>query len=146
MCFARKKALCRNVVTMKKPPAAECSVYNVYNDACPARLVLDHLGDKWALLILDRLRHGPTRFNAIRRDVGGISQKVLSQVLKRLERDGMITRSAYPTVPVTVEYALTALGETLKERVGPLLHWAEENMDGIRVAQDAYDAQAGREA
>lgn len=138
------------MVTLKKPPAndsaslvapADCATYNVYNDGCPARLVLDHLGDKWALLVLDRLRHGPTRFNTIRRDISGISQKVLSQVLKRLERDGMISRTAYPTVPVTVEYALTALGETLKERVSPLLHWAEEHMPAIRDAQSAYDGR-----
>lgn len=101
--------------------------------------MLDHLGDKWALLVLDRLRDGPVRFNTIRRDISGITQKVLSQVLKRLERDGMLIRTAYPTVPVTVEYALTPIGETLKERVGPLLHWAEENMLAIRDAQVSYD-------
>lgn len=132
------------MVTLEKPPTPfisnpDCTAYNVYNDGCPARLVLDHLGDKWALLVLDRLRHGPTRFNTIRRDVGGISQKVLSQVLKRLERDGMLIRTAYATVPVTVEYALSELGETLTERVGPLLHWAEEHMPTIRSAQLAYD-------
>ncbi len=128
------------MVTLKKPPLmTDCAQFNVYNQGCPARLVLDHLGDKWALLILDRLRHGPVRFNAIRRDITGISQKVLSQVLKRLERDGIIARTAYPTVPVTVEYALTGLGDTLTAQVGPLLHWAEDNMPQIRAAQSAYD-------
>lgn len=113
--------------------------YDVYNSACPARSVLDHLGDKWALLILDRLGNGPTRFNALRRDVAGLSQKVLSQVLKRLERDGLVTRTVFPTVPVTVEYALTGLGECLNANVGPLLRWAEANMDQIRAAQVQYD-------
>ena len=120
---------------------SQCGVFNVYEQGCPARLVLDHLGDKWALLVLDRLRDGPVRFNAIRRDIKGVSQKVLSQVLKRLERDGMVVRTAFPTVPVTVQYALTELGQTLTARVGPLLHWAEENMTQIRTAQDAYDTR-----
>jgi len=128
------------MVTLQKPEGSSlCAGYNVYSSECPARTVLDHLGDKWALLILDRLQSGPTRFNVIRRDIQGISQKVLSQVLKRLERDGLVVRTAYPTVPVTVEYALTPLGETLTERVGPLLHWAQENMPVIRAAQDNYD-------
>lgn len=130
------------MVTPEKPPVTPCTAFNVYNDTCPARLVLDHLGDKWALLVLVLLRAGPTRFNAIRRDIGGISQKVLSQVLKRLERDGMVTRTAFPTVPVTVEYALTDIGRTLEARVGPVLHWAEEHMPAIREAQVAYDARA----
>jgi len=120
-------------------PTSDCAQFNVYNQGCPARLVLDHLGDKWALLVLDRLRDGPVRFNTIRRDINGVSQKVLSQVLKRLERDGMVARTAFPTVPVTVEYALTELGTTLTARVGPLLHWAEDNMTQIRAAQSAYD-------
>ena len=120
---------------------SQCGAFNVYDQGCPARLVLDHLGDKWALLVLDRLRDGPVRFNAIRRDINGVSQKVLSQVLKRLERDGMVVRTAFPTVPVTVEYALTELGTTLTARVGPLLHWAEENMNQIRASQEAYDAR-----
>ena len=130
------------MVTLEKlASSGDCSGFDVYNDGCPARLVLDHLGDKWALLVLGRLCEGPTRFNAIRRDIRGISQKVLSQVLKRLERDGMVQRTAYPTVPVTVEYALTDLGKTLKERVHPLLHWAEQHMPAIRQAQAAYDAR-----
>jgi DNA-binding HxlR family transcriptional regulator len=119
---------------LKKPPR-----FDVFDHRCPTRLVLDRLGDKWALLILDRLQEGPTRFNALRRDIQGSSQKVLSQVLKRLERDGIISRSAFPTVPVTVEYALTPLGITLNEAVASLTHWAEVNMSAISIAQQAYD-------
>lgn len=129
------------VTSQKLTPDDLCAGYNVYNNECPARLVLDHLGDKWALLILNRLRTGHTRFNVIRRDVQGISQKVLSQVLKRLERDGMILRTAYPTVPVTVEYALTPLGETLTESIRPLLHWAQDNALEITAAQAHYDVR-----
>ena len=113
--------------------------YNVYEDRCPTRLVLDRLADKWALLILDRLEDGPVRFNHLRRDIKGISQKVLSQTLKKLERDGLVTRTVTPTVPVTVEYALTPLGRALGETAAALTHWAEHNMDAILAAQAAYD-------
>lgn len=113
--------------------------YNIYEDRCPTRMVLDRLADKWALLILDRLRNAPVRFNHLRRDISGISQKVLSQTLKKLERDGLISRTVFPTVPVTVEYALTPLGQTLTETVSALAHWAELNMDAVFAAQEAYD-------
>ena len=113
--------------------------YNVYEDRCPTRLVLDRLADKWALLILDRLESGPVRFNHLRRDIKGISQKVLSQTLKKLERDGLLSRAVFPTVPVTVEYTLTPLGRTLTQTVAALAHWAEHNMDAVLAAQEAYD-------
>lgn len=129
------------MVTIRKPGEGP-QAYNVYDENCPARMVLDRLGDKWALLVLDRLRGDAVRFNGLRRDIGGISQKVLSQVLKRLERDGLVSRRAYATVPVTVEYALTPLGHTLTQTVALLLHWAEANMQAIRTAQIAYDQQA----
>lgn len=114
--------------------------FDVYHDLCPTRMVLDRLADKWALLIMDRLRGGPVRFNHIRRDIKGISQKVLSQTLKKLERDGLVSRTIFPTVPVTVEYALTPLGQTLTETVATLTHWAERNMEAVMAAQRAYDA------
>ena len=146
----RKRAPASNMVTRRKPRAdavekegemESCTDgFDVFRDACPARTVLDHLSDKWALLILDCLRSGPVRFNSLRREIDGISQKVLSQVLKRLQRDGLLTRTAYPTVPVTVEYALTELGRDLTCKVRPLLVWAEENMPAIQEAQVAYDA------
>lgn len=116
--------------------------YDVYEDRCPTRLVLDRLADKWALLILDRLHEGPVRFNQLRRDIKGVSQKVLSQTLKKLERDGLVSRAAFATVPVTVEYALTPLGRTLTETVAALAHWAERNMDAVLAAQAAYDGTA----
>ncbi|MBB4193329.1 DNA-binding HxlR family transcriptional regulator [Rhizobium aethiopicum] len=79
------------------------------------------------------------RFNHIRRDIKGISQKVLSQTLRRLERNGLISRTIFPTAPVTVEYALMPLGRTLTDTVSALAHWAEQNMDAIFAAQRAYD-------
>lgn len=135
------------MVTAGKPaqdsaPSSQGEEFNVFSECCPARLVLDHIGDKWALLILDRLRSGPVRFNALRREIRGISQKVLSQVLKRLERDGLLVRQVFATVPVTVEYSLSPLGVNLTETASLLTHWAEANMPAIRAAQEAYDAVA----
>lgn len=114
--------------------------YDVFDDRCPTRMVLDRLADKWALLVLDRLRDGPVRFNHLRRDIRGLTQKVLSQTLKRLERDGLIERTVRPTVPVSVDYALTSLGKTLTDTVAAFAHWAECNMDAVLAAQAAYDA------
>lgn len=119
--------------------------YNIYEDRCPTRQVLERLADKWALLILDRLEAGPQRFNELKREIKQITQKVLTQTLRKLERDGLITRTVYATKPVTVEYALTALGATLTEAVGALAHWAEKNMDAVAAAQAAYDAEEARQ-
>jgi len=115
--------------------------YDVYENRCPTRLVLDRLADKWALLILDRLQQEPVRFNQLKRDIKGISQKVLSQTLKKLERDGLLSRQVFATVPVTVEYSLTELGATLNESVSALAHWAEHNMDAVLAAQTEYDSR-----
>lgn len=115
--------------------------YNIYAKQCPTRMVLDRIADKWALLILDKLSDDAFRFNQLKRDITGISQKVLSQTLKKLERDGLLSRTAFPTVPVTVEYRLTPLGETLVDSVRALAHWAENNMDLVLEAQQAYDQQ-----
>ncbi|EPB6722125.1 winged helix-turn-helix transcriptional regulator [Vibrio fluvialis] len=115
--------------------------YDVYENRCPTRAVLDRIADKWALLILDKLRGEPVRFNHLKRDIKGISQKVLSQTLKKLERDGLVSRTVFPTVPVTVEYALTPLGTTLTDAVAALAHWAENNMDAVLKAQKSYDAK-----
>lgn len=113
-----------------------------FNARCPTRLVLDRVGDKWAVLIMILLADGPLRFNELRRRIENISQKMLSQTLKSLERDGLITRTAYPTVPVTVEYALTDLGHTLAATVDELRRWAETHIGAVQAAQEHYDAQA----
>ena len=116
--------------------------YNVYAAGCPTRLVLDRLADKWAVLILGRLDEAPLRFNHLRREIAGISQKVLSQTLKNLERDGLVARKAFPTVPVTVEYAITPLGLTLRDTLHALGRWAETHMDAVIAAQRQYDRRA----
>jgi DNA-binding HxlR family transcriptional regulator len=119
---------------------------NVYSADCPTRQILDRVGDKWAVLILLLLREQPTRFNQLRRTIEGISQKMLSQVLKSLERDGLIRRRAIATVPVTVEYSITPLGTTLAAAVDPLRDWAEHHLREVLVAQRRYDAQQKPEA
>jgi DNA-binding HxlR family transcriptional regulator len=114
---------------------------NAYAAECPTRQILDRVGDKWAVLILLLVRDEPMRFNALRRTIEGISQKMLSQVLKSLERDGLIKRRVFATVPVTVEYSITPLGQTLATAVDPLRDWAEQNLKEVLSAQRRYDAQ-----
>lgn len=113
---------------------------DAYDPDCPTRLMLDRIGDKWAILILLSLTDGPVRFNALRRRIGGISQKMLSQTLKSLERDGLITRTAIATVPVTVEYAMTPLAASLIAIIDDLAKWAETNVEQMMGAQRRYDA------
>jgi DNA-binding HxlR family transcriptional regulator len=116
--------------------------YDVYCEACPTRLVLDRLADKWVVLILGRLALQPMRFNQLRRDIQGVSQKVLSQTLKKLERDGLLQRRAFATVPVTVEYSITQLGQTLATRIAEIARWAEQHIEAVQAAQRRYDAAA----
>jgi DNA-binding HxlR family transcriptional regulator len=116
--------------------------YDVYAQNCPTRMVLDRLADKWSLLILGRLSTEVVRFNQLRREVQGISQKVLSQTLKKLERDGLVLRRAYPTVPVTVEYSLSPLGQTLAATIEPLSRWAESHIETVLAAQRHYDGRS----
>src|ERR1700710_1129483 len=114
---------------------------NAYSADCPTRQILDRVGDKWAVLILLLVRHEPMRFNALRRTIEGISQKMLSQVLKSLERDGLVRRRAIATVPVTVEYSITPLGLTLATALDPLRDWAEHHLKDVSAAQRRYDMQ-----
>jgi DNA-binding HxlR family transcriptional regulator len=116
--------------------------YDVYSIHCPTRLVLDRIADKWALLILRRIARGTVRFNQLRREIEGISQKVLSQTLKGLERDGLVHREAFATVPVTVEYSATSLGQTLTAAAAGISLWAESNIEAVLAAQARYDGGA----
>ena len=126
--------------------SANAKIPNAYSADCPTRQILDRVGDKWAVLILLLVRDEPMRFNALRRAIEGISQKMLSQVLKSLERDGLIRRRAIATVPVTVEYSITPLGLTLAAAVDPLRDWAEQNLKDVLAAQRRYDSQQKQEA
>jgi DNA-binding HxlR family transcriptional regulator len=115
---------------------------DVFSRNCPTRLVLDRIADKWALLLLRRLAGGPVRFNRLRREIDGVSQKVLSQTLKKLERDGLISRAVFPTVPVTVEYTITPLGATLTDAASAISLWAERNIDAVLESHRRYDSAA----
>ena len=122
--------------------AAHSKIPNAYSADCPTRQILDRVGDKWAVLILLLVRDEPMRFNALRRTIEGISQKMLSQVLKSLERDGLIKRRVFPTVPVTVEYSITPLGATLAQKIAAVTEWAEDNIEAVLDAQQRYDGRA----
>jgi DNA-binding HxlR family transcriptional regulator len=112
---------------------------NIYNPDCPSRVVLDRLSDKWTALIVLVLRDGPLRFSTLRTRVGGVAPKVLTETLRRLERDGLLTRTAYAEVPPRVEYELTALGYSLAEPITAMTAWAEEHMRDITRARKRYD-------
>jgi DNA-binding HxlR family transcriptional regulator len=119
-------------------------IYNVYDSNCPTRAALDLIADKWAVLILGLLEDGPRRFSALQRGIEGISQKMLTQTLRELERDGLISRTIYPEVPPHVEYALSALGCTLSEPISAVRRWAEEHIVEVTLAQQIYKkAQPG---
>jgi len=101
--------------------------------------VLSRIGDKWSVLVVSRLGDGPLRFNELRRSIGGISQRMLTLTLRGLERDGLITRTAFPTIPPRVDYALTALGRDLLNPVAALGAWAIRNQPKIARAREQFD-------
>jgi len=111
-----------------------------YNAECPTRLVLNRIADKWTVLVMILLENDVKRFSQLRREIEGISQKMLTQTLRGLERDGLVTRKVYATVPPHVEYALTPLGHTLKDMLYAIKTWSEKNIDEVLTAQKNYDA------
>ena len=116
--------------------------WDPYQRNCPSRRLLDRIGDRWTVLIVGTLDAGPRRFSAIAADVDGISQKMLTQTLRSLERDGFVVRTAYPVVPPHVEYELTDLGRSLQEQLHALERWAIEHMDAVVARQVAYDQRS----
>ncbi len=116
-------------------------IHNVYDKNCPTRHALDLIGDKYTVLVIIFLQDSPRRFSELQRMITGISQKVLTQTLRSLEREGLLTRTIYPEVPPRVEYALTPLGETLIQPLVALREWAETNIEAVLVAQTEYDHQ-----
>jgi DNA-binding HxlR family transcriptional regulator len=133
-------ALLRTGTTTKK--SKQASSGNVYDRSCPARLIIDHLADKWAVLIVGRLAAGTLRFAQLRRAIDGISQKMLTSTLRDLERDGLVTRKLYASVPPKVEYTLTPLGGSLVNKVEELCRWAEANVDQVLKARKEFDERS----
>jgi DNA-binding HxlR family transcriptional regulator len=105
--------------------------------------ILARVGDKWTVLIVVLLGDGPKRFNEIRRIVGGISQRMLTFTLRGLERDGLVTRTVFPTTPQRVDYELTELGSTLWEAVEPLSLWARAHVEEILRSRKRFDKKSG---
>jgi DNA-binding HxlR family transcriptional regulator len=114
----------------------------VFRADCPSRPILDQIADKWSMMVMALLER-PTRFNELKRGLEGVTQRVLTQTLRRLERNGMIQRKVLPTSPVGVEYSLTPLGESLREPFGHLYDWTVEHSEEIQNRQRAYDSRAG---
>ena len=108
--------------------------------------ILSRIGDKWSVLIIMMLSDGPKRFNALRRSISGISQRMLSLTLRGLERDGLVTRTAFPTIPPRVDYELTPLGESLRVSVQALGAWAFEHQPAVAEARKAFDERADKAA
>ncbi|MCU4314563.1 winged helix-turn-helix transcriptional regulator [Acinetobacter bereziniae] len=111
----------------------------IYRADCPSRTILDQIADKWSMLILMVLDE-PHRFNAIKRRLDGITQRVLTQTLRKLERNGMVTRTVIDGKILGVEYALTPLGQSLKAPFNALYDWTVENMEMIQAYQSDYDS------
>mgnify|MGYP001765603068 FL=1 len=105
---------------------------------CPIRDVLDRLGDRWTVLVLKTLEDGTLRFTEIRARIEDVSQRMLAQTLRRLEQDGLVSRTVHPTIPPKVEYTLTALGQSMLVPLRAMVQWAVENHDAIRSARAAY--------
>ncbi|MFC7488727.1 winged helix-turn-helix transcriptional regulator [Knoellia sp. CPCC 206453] len=116
--------------------------YDAFLAACPSRQLLDRISDKWVTLSLTALADGPQRYSEISRRVAGVSQKMLTQTLRGLERDGLVTRTVTPMVPVRVDYELTPLGDSLLETLKPLKRWAELHMVEVDRARDTFERAA----
>ena len=109
---------------------------------CEVRTILDRIADKWSLLVICILANGVRRFSELRREIDGISQRMLTLTLRQLEREGLVTRTVFPVVPPRVDYELTPLGSTLLETIQTLVAWAGEHGNEIIEARAAYDARA----
>lgn len=126
---------------MAKETKSERRVFH-NNEDCPVRNVVAQIGDKWSLLILFALVDGSDRFNALKSRIEGISQRMLTQTLRDLEREGYVNRTVYPEVPVRVEYALTELGTDLVKPLYQLVSWADDHKAQIEQARSNYDAKS----
>lgn len=115
------------------------------SDCSRVSKLFSRIGDKWSLLIVMLLRPGPRRFSELKREIGGISQRMLTLTLRGLERDGLVTRTVFPTVPPRVDYELTEMGHSLREPVEALGAWAFAHLDAIDAARETFDARAERD-
>jgi len=115
--------------------------YDAFLRSCPTNQLLGRLSDKWAGLVVSALAAGPMRYSDLGRKIAGVSPKMLTQTLRSLERDGILSRTVTPSVPVRVDYALTPLGTSLAGLVTAVKEWAETHFDEVRAARERYDEQ-----
>ncbi|WP_051839658.1 winged helix-turn-helix transcriptional regulator [Streptomyces sp. NRRL F-5126] len=113
---------------------------------CPSRVVLEHVTSRWGVLVLAVLTEGSFRFSELRREVGGVSEKMLAQTLQTLERDGFVNRDAKPVIPPHVDYSLTPLGRQAADQVWALARWAEASLGDVVEARAAYDRAKEKQA
>lgn len=113
---------------------------NILDPNCGSRRVLDVIADKWTMITIYTLGRETKRFGQLQREIGGISQRMLTQTLRDLERDGIVKRTVYPVVPPKVDYTLTPLGETLIEALTVVCHWAEGHLSEVEAARTCYRA------
>lgn len=119
--------------------------WDPYVRGCPSRDLLDQIGSKWSVLVIGELgKGGACRFTQLRKQLAGVSEKMLTQTLRALERDGLVLRTVYPEVPVRVEYALTPLGQTVREPLRALTEWSVHHMAEVFAAREEYDAHTGQ--
>ncbi|MFD3443462.1 winged helix-turn-helix transcriptional regulator [Microbacteriaceae bacterium 4G12] len=118
-------------------PALE---WDPYNRDCPTRAMLDRIGDRWTVLVVGALSSGPLRFGQLASRIDGVSQKMLTQTLRGLERDGLVTRTIFPQIPPRVEYELTETGRTLQEPLRALEEWAAAHMADVLQSRADHDA------
>ncbi|WP_433196615.1 winged helix-turn-helix transcriptional regulator [Nocardia sp. CA-107356] len=129
------------VVRSQVQPPAWQGISDAFNSECPAREVLDHITSRWGMLILTALGGGPLRFSELHGIIGGISEKMLSQTLRTLVRDGLIARTVEPSTPPRVSYELTALGQGLTESLHLFLDWIRRHTPEVMAAQHSHDRQ-----
>ncbi|MFE7269273.1 winged helix-turn-helix transcriptional regulator [Streptomyces sp. NPDC057623] len=127
--------------TPKASPSSATGKYDIGEEMCPYRLVLEHVTSRWGVLVLIELLERPYRFSELRRAIGRVSEKMLTQTLQTLERDGLVHRDAKPVIPPRVDYSLTDLGREAAAQVRALALWTSERMGEVEEARDAYDAR-----
>jgi len=142
---------CSAITSQKIEGTLKCYTYprdsvqvdpQIYDRNCPSRQVLDRIGDTWSVLVVVSLAQGPRRYTELAKRIDGVSPKMLTQTLRGLERDGLISRTVHAVVPPRVDYALTKLGESLLDLVGALESWAQTHMEDVLAARTEYDNQA----
>ncbi len=130
---------------LSRPKIAKLRAGDIGDVTCPSRSVIQMLADKWTVLVIEALSSRPMRFGDLRRQVGNITQKMLTQTLRSLERDGLVLRVVYPSAPPSVEYSLTTIGVSITMITGQMCRWAEDNMKPVLVARLDYDARTAQD-